>query len=291
VLTAAVALLLLPWLVSAIGWVRETLGHERDPAAKLALFHSVFNVLGVLLMWPLADRLTQWLLARFRTQEEDEARPRHLDDNVLAVPELALDALRREVRRSGAIAARIVRGALAGAAPAALARDRTLRAGLDGAIERFVERMHRGTMSVASSERLPRILRGARYHEACADLAFEAATAQAEAPAALPEAVGVADAAFRRAGEALLAAVAPPDEAGVHEPVVTSAVDGMLAAMENAYQTLKAALLAAGADGRMPLATMDERLRAASALRRALQQAVKAARLDADIAANTPAAG
>jgi hypothetical protein len=65
----------------------------------------------------------------------------------------------------------------------------------------------------------------------------------------------------------------------------------MLAAMDNAYQTLKAALLAAGADGRMPLATMDDRLRAASASRRALQQAVKAARLDADIAANTPAAG
>jgi hypothetical protein len=41
----------------------------------------------------------------------------------------------------------------------------------------------------------------------------------------------------------------------------------------------------------MPLAVMDERLRAASALRRALQQAVKAARLDADIAADTPTAG
>lgn len=74
-------------------------------------------------------------------------------------------------------------------------------------------------------------------------------------------------------------------------PVVTSAVEGMLAAMENACPPLKAALPAAGADGRMPLATMDDRLRAASASRRALQQAVKAARLDADIAADTPAAG
>jgi Na/Pi-cotransporter len=113
------------------------------------------------------------------TPNARRAAAAHVLFNVLAVPELALDALRREVRRSGAIAVRIVRGALAGAAPAALARDRTLRAGLDGAIERFVERMHRAAMSVASSERLPRILRVARYHEACADLAFEAATAPA----------------------------------------------------------------------------------------------------------------
>ena len=151
--------------------------------------------------------------------------------------------------------------------------------------------MQRGTMSAASSERLARALRVERYHEVCAELAFEAAVAQAESAAALPDGVVAADAGFRRAGEELLAAVAVPDESATHEPVVTSAVERLLAAMENAYQPLKAALLAAGAAGRMPLAVMDERLRAASALRRALQQAVKAARLDADIAADTPTAG
>lgn len=72
---------------------------------------------------------------------------------------------------------------------------------------------------------------------------------------------------------------------------MTSAVDGMPAAMDNAQPPLNAALPAAGADGRMPLATMDDRRRAASALRRALRHAVKAARPNADIAADTPAAG
>ena len=38
-------------------------------------------------------------------------------------------------------------------------------------------------------------------------------------------------------------------------------------------------LLAAGAQGRLPVAEMDARLRAASATRRAMQQAVKAVRL------------
>ncbi|MDP2195634.1 MAG: Na/Pi cotransporter family protein, partial [Rhodocyclaceae bacterium] len=49
--------------------------------------------------------------------------------------------------------------------------------------------------------------------------------------------------------------------------------------MESAYQALKADLLAAGAQGRLPVNAMDARLRAASALRRALEQAVKATRL------------
>jgi phosphate:Na+ symporter len=288
VLTAAVALALLPWLVAAIGAAREALGLDRDPAAKLALFHSIFNLLGVLLMWPLAGALTRWLLARFRTIEEDEARPRYLDDNALQVPVIALDALRREVRRAGAIAVRLARGAVGGAAPAALARDRALHAALARAIERFVERLHRGAMTADSSERLPRILRVERYHETCADLAVEAAAAQADAAAAaLPDAAAVADADFRRQASALLDALAVPDEAGVQEPAVTPAVDRLLAATENAYQSLKAALLAAGADGRLPLPAMDARLRAASALRRALQQAVKAVRLDADMAADS----
>ena len=233
VLTALVALALLPWLVSAIAWARDALGLGQDTAAKLALFHSIFNVLGVLLMWPLAEHLTRWLLARFRTDEEDEARPRHLDDNVLAVPELALDALRREVRRSGAIAVRIAQGALAGSPPAALARDRSLRATLDGAIDRFVERMNRAAMSAASGERLPRILRIARYHEACAELAFEAAGAQAETNAPLPDAVAGADAGFRRAGEALLAAAAAPARGAAADPVVNKAHDRMHAEMDN----------------------------------------------------------
>ncbi len=292
VLTAAVALALLPWLVGAIVWVRDAIGMDHEPASTLALFHSIFNLLGVALMWPLAERLTRWLLQRFRTQEEDEARPRHLDDNVLQVPELALDALRREVRRSGAIAARVARGALAGAAPAALQRDRAVRAALDAAIDRFVERMHRGAMSAHTGERLPLVLRVARYHEATAESAYDAAVALGDAAAvALPDAVAAADAEFRRCGHALLDAVAVPDDTAAHEPIVTPAVGRLLDASENSYQALKAALLAAGADGRLPLAMMDARLRAASALRRALQQAVKAAQLDADIAAEAPAAG
>lgn len=80
-ITGAVALLR-PWLIGALGQAREVLDLPPDPATKLALFHTTFNLLGVLLMWPLAERLTRWLQQRFRAREDDEAQPQFLDDNV-----------------------------------------------------------------------------------------------------------------------------------------------------------------------------------------------------------------
>ena len=154
VVTACVALALLPWLIGALASAREALGLSADPAAMLALFHTTFNVLGVVLMWPLADGLTRWLLQRFRAREEDEAQPRYLDDNVLAVPALALDALEREVARFGQLCVRIAGAVLTGAAPVALVGDRSAMTRLDAAVESFAERLSRLALSKVASERL-----------------------------------------------------------------------------------------------------------------------------------------
>lgn len=287
VITAIVALAMLPWLVSFIGWMREALGLDRDPAARLALFHSIFNVLGVLLMWPLADRLTTFLLARFRTAEEDEARPRHLDDNVLQVPVLAVDALRREVHRVGSMAARLTQRAVAGEHRSALAREHGQIVALCAAIERFVERMQQREMSAETSRRLPRILRVLRYHESAAEAALDAtpvAATDGASAAALPADVVAADAQWRAEAAALLRVAERPAE-----PDSLPGIDGMLASVEGRYEALKNALLVAGAEARLPLPVMDLRLREASGLRRALQQSVKAAHRDADIAAERSA--
>ena len=77
---------------------------DSSPAVSLALFHTVFNLLGVVLMWPLATRLSAFLLRRFRTREEEVGQPRYLDRNVASVPSLAADALQRELVRFGGIA-------------------------------------------------------------------------------------------------------------------------------------------------------------------------------------------
>lgn len=274
-LTGVVALALLPWLIDAIRIAQEAAGFGSAPAAKLAIFHTIFNLLGVLLMWPLAGRLTTFLEARFRTADEDEARPRHLDANVLAVPEMALDALEREIRRMGEITLRLARLAVRdpGADPRSLARDPPVVERLDRSIAEFVGGLNRAGMSAASAKRLARLLRVARYYEAAAELSVEALRAGEEARLESPALMANRDG-FCRGAAALLAAVDP----GLREPIPADHSED-LARVEADYQTLKAELLEAGAAGTLPVRAMEAALREFSAARRAVQQAVKAAQM------------
>ncbi|MDP2108611.1 MAG: Na/Pi cotransporter family protein, partial [Rhodocyclaceae bacterium] len=107
-------------------------------------------------------------------------------------------------------------------------------------------------------------------YETATELAVEASAAMGEIAdgESSPEATAFTDTA--------LALLARSDPAGT---VASTDLEAAAGDMESAYQALKADLLAAGAQGRLPVNAMDARLRAASALRRALEQAVKATRL------------
>lgn len=94
-LTGVVALVMLPlfaWLVT------EMAGRSYDPTLTLAGFHSAFNLLGVLLIWPFEPGLSRWLQRRFRDRQRSGTEPRYLDRNVTAVPQLAERALVMELR-------------------------------------------------------------------------------------------------------------------------------------------------------------------------------------------------
>ncbi len=277
-LTGLVALALLPWLVQWLLQAMHALGLDDSPALTVALFHTVFNVLGVVLMWPLAGRLTRWLQARFRTAEEDESRPRFLDATVLAVPVLALDALHRELGRFRGLAARSLRTVfdlptLAGdtVAERAGGDDAAVRARLARA-RSVALALQRAEMSADSAARLPDMLRVARYAEVAVELADEAAEALAPWPTPPVGVPALELAAFRRRSVALLALL--DDAAPAPSPAASEAA---LREAEDAYAVLKAALLRAGAEGRLPIEAMEAWLRASSELRRSLQQLVKAA--------------
>ncbi|MFN3829417.1 MAG: Na/Pi cotransporter family protein [Tepidimonas ignava] len=289
VITGVVALVLLPWLVQALLQAKQALGWPPLPALTVAMFHTIFNVLGVLLMWPLAPALTRWLQARFRTAEEDEARPRHLDPTVLAVPALALDALRHELQRLQGLAVTALRTVLelptlhpasvAGPAPDVAAVQQRLGAargaarGLQHAIADFVVRLQRAELERASAERLPDLLRVARYADVAVEQADEAAEALAPWSQPVPGLPLLELSAFGQRARALLALLGT----GAADDV--TALEAALTEAEDAYAVLKAALLRAGAQGLLALDAMDAWLRAASALRRGLQQITKAARL------------
>jgi phosphate:Na+ symporter len=268
-LTGAVALLLLPWLIDAIEWLRQLLELDAAPAVTLALFHTVFNVLGVVLMWPLAARLTEFLARRFRTAEEDEARPQHLDNNVLSVPALALDGLIQEVRRMGEFALRGARRVWAiqqVASPASLP-EQVVVAQLNEAIARFIAQLHRVSMAAESAQRLPDVLRAARYYDTVVELSAELMAMPYPGTLGSPQ-LRDRIMAFMEQAEALLSV-----------DVVEGAVepDARQADMQRHYRALKAAALAEGARGDFDIHDMELCLRRLSRMRRLAEQALKAA--------------
>ncbi|MCG7554348.1 Na/Pi symporter [Pseudoalteromonas sp. Of11M-6] len=93
VFTAMVAFAVLPVLFYLINYFTALFGVTADPALSLALFHTLFNILGVLLIFPLNDRLAGFLMKRFCSAEETASRPRFLDNTIAQTPELAINAL------------------------------------------------------------------------------------------------------------------------------------------------------------------------------------------------------
>jgi phosphate:Na+ symporter len=270
-ITAAVALLLLVPLLALVGWLAQRFDLEPTPPVILAAFHTVFNLLGVALMWPLSPTLERVLQQRFRTAEEDEGRPRYLDATVLGVPSLALNALALETHRVGGIARRMLLAALRGDTTVSLARERALLARLVPTVAGYVARIQRNHMSQASGERLPRVLRLLRHHETLARLAEAVAQNRVE-ERGLPGGLAPRLAAFRAAVAHHVATALPQrdDELPAPEP-------GALPALIADYAQLKEAIFEAGATGALPVPVMDRLLEQARAARRAAEQGTEAA--------------
>jgi hypothetical protein len=173
--------------------------------------------------------------------------------------------LARELQRLGDMALDAVRNAWA-EQPSLSAQKNRVADRLAGAIADFIAQLNRSSMSSESALRLPQFMRVARYYEAATELADEAAVAWQQRVS--HAGVHAAWQRWHAEGEAVLAHWA----LGAGQAMVD------LAPFEQAYQELKAELLAAGTQGQLPVAAMDAQLRGASALRRAIEQCAKAQR-------------
>lgn len=99
VVTGVVAIIILTPLLWLISLLQNALFHDPNPALSLALFHTLFNILGVLLMWPLTSRLVLFLNSRFRAQKAGQLRV--LDASSLSIPAVAIKTLSMESLRVG----------------------------------------------------------------------------------------------------------------------------------------------------------------------------------------------
>lgn len=260
--TGAAALLLLPLLLGLSRWIPAALGAGEDMPTVLAVFHTLFNLLGVLLMWPLAGLMVRWLAGRFTSPEEELGRPRHLDATLREVPELAAQALEREVARMLALASQGAAGRIRPRTDPAPEAELHAVAPLGQEVRSFVARLNTSALPERVVAALPHLLRAAQHAEAIATLAArldedEAAPAPRAAPAEWAE--------LRVRTLEALTPVMADDTAAASEA-------------EAAYQSVKAALLSAAARGQVRVAALDAALLQAATLRRMASFAVKGRR-------------
>ncbi len=278
-ITGAVALALLPVMLWLVGALSNRIGAEGRPAVVLALFHTVFNLLGVALLLPFVNRLATLLERLFHSAEEDIGRPQHLDATLTSTPELAVSALREELLRLRSLVSDIVQTALSRdtATPLLVEQRSAALVTLGSAIANFVAKVRTETMPLEVGDDLARAFRAGRYLHESARLAPRAKVLhQGARRHPDPGARSTMEKALADAARcvALSARVETGSEC-VDDAERASAFDRF----EQSYQDAKAALLSAVVEGRSSVEMTDTLLDELSATRRMVEQLVKADRL------------
>lgn len=89
--------------ISQIAWTVDAIAAEvgiasDDYTLKLAVFHTIFNVIGVAVMLPVVPRLVTVLHGMFPKPREELAVPRFINTTAFDFPETLLEAVRKETR-------------------------------------------------------------------------------------------------------------------------------------------------------------------------------------------------
>ncbi len=97
-LTGVVALAIIFPLADLVNYLSDAVGIANDDfTLKLAMFHTIFNVLGVILMLPLI-KMTERFLMRFFKEKPDKGLevPKYLNESILKFPSTVVSALIKE---------------------------------------------------------------------------------------------------------------------------------------------------------------------------------------------------
>lgn len=97
--TGLIALVLINPFVRAVDTVSHAVGIPADDyTLKLAVFHTLFNGIGIIIFTPLIGRMVALLTRILKGERQTHDMPRYLNDASLEFPEVALTALRRETQ-------------------------------------------------------------------------------------------------------------------------------------------------------------------------------------------------
>jgi len=98
VVTGVIAIVFISQFVWAVDEISSRVGIAADNyTMKLAVFHTLFNLTGVLVMVPVIQRLSDFLYKYFPERELAVAEPRYLNDAAFEFPETVLKSVKQEV--------------------------------------------------------------------------------------------------------------------------------------------------------------------------------------------------
>jgi len=97
--TAVIAIVFIYQLADLVDRLAVMIGiGVENYAMKLSLFHTIFNVIGVLAVAPFIHPLVKFLNTLFIPKGATKGKPKYLDDAALALPSTALSAIVMETR-------------------------------------------------------------------------------------------------------------------------------------------------------------------------------------------------
>lgn len=264
-ISASAALIILPFFLQAVSRVIESSDTQVNLMLMLAIFHTGFNIFGLLIIWPLEPYLTKRLLALFK---DDPLSPKtasvHLDPNVAAIPDLAIRAMTLELER-------VVKATDQLALPTGQITPvhtdnlKTLESQLD-VIEEFIALSFKSEITENQASLLTAGL-STCYHFKNAYKTFVNSIAEFEdSKAASPFAAMELEQWFAYVNESTQT---------FHEPDLQQTQLSMLALQEQ-YQKVKSKLFKASSNKELTPEVLDQALQAASYSRRFIEQLAQA---------------
>lgn len=268
-LTAIVSLILLVPLIWIIHWFQQLVVEDVQFTTTLVLFHTVFNLLGVALIWKLADPLENWLKTKFSATDENIAETKYLDNTTLKIPNLAITSIRLELIRLNKHVLKMVTHCIhKNRSISWLKQQHAFTEQNILKIGNFSHKLYQQHINEQIAEKTADLLRVSQYCDAIS--ALTVAIAENRALSSHPiEAQLQQQITNFNVDCLLLIDVSALDKSN---PSLKNQLDSL----EKTYLSLKSLLLRRGAEGRISIARMEKELQGISQLRRICQQAVKA---------------
>ncbi|NNJ90083.1 MAG: Na/Pi cotransporter family protein [Gammaproteobacteria bacterium] len=95
--TAIIAIAFIYQIAESVDWISSIVGiAEDDYTLKLAVFHSVFNTIGILSMLPFINRLAGSLQTMMPEKLAAKEQPIYLNESAEELPDTAIEAVRKE---------------------------------------------------------------------------------------------------------------------------------------------------------------------------------------------------